>query len=143
MHISQKLPSQVGAAFPFISRVIDQLQKECPLNEEDIFCVKLALEESLINAIKHGNKFHPDLTVDVLVSFQNDSLIIKVKDYGQGFDARAIPDPTIDERLMKTSGRGIFLIKKLMDEVSFHDGGREIWMVKKMDKEINSQRRRA
>ena len=141
MQIFQKLPSRVDTTLPFISKVIDQLQKECPLNEEDIFSIKLVLEESLINAIKHGNKSQPDLTVDVKVSFQNDFLTIKIKDYGQGFDADTIPDPTTDERLMKTSGRGVFLIKKLMDEVSFHDGGREIWMVKKMNKEINSQRR--
>lgn len=131
MHISEKLPSRVDLILHFISSVVEQLQKECLMNEEDLFSIKLALEESLINAIKHGNKFHPDLTVDVSVSFQKDCLMIKIKDHGQGFDANTIPDPTTDERLMKTSGRGIFLIKKLMDEVSFHDGGSEIWMVKK------------
>lgn len=131
MYISEKLSSRMDVIIPFISRVMKQLEKEWLLNEEDIFSIKLSLEESLINAIKHGNKFHPDLTMDVQFSFQDDLLVIKIKDYGRGFNSNTIPDPTSDERLMKTSGRGIFLIKKLMDEVSFHDGGREIWMIKK------------
>ena len=134
MYLCEKLPSRVDIILPFISRVIGQLQKECLLNEEDIFCIKLALEESLINAIKHGNKFRLEFTADVMISFQDNSLTMKIKDYGRGFDVNAIPDPTTDERLMKTSGRGVFLIKKLMDEVSFHDGGREIWMVKRFSR---------
>ena len=134
MNILKQLPSRLEIVPQFISLVIDSLKKEFPLKEEDIFHVKLALEESLLNAIKHGNRLNPNLTVFVAVQCQANRLTISVKDQGNGFDYNNSPDPTTKEKLMMTSGRGVFLIRKIMDEVDFRDGGREIVMVKKIGK---------
>ncbi len=134
MIISQKIPSQFNAVPPFISTVIHALEQEFSLTEEEVFDIKLVLEEALTNAIKHGNRLHSDLTVGVSVVTQGNSLLIDVKDQGKGFDANAVPDPTSQDKLMKTSGRGVFLIKKLMDDVSFYDEGRGIRMVKTLGK---------
>ena len=134
MNITRKLPSRFEVVPQFISVVIDRLKKEFPLTEDEIFQIKLALEESLINAIKHGNKLNPDLTVDVTVTSQENRLTITVQDQGEGFDHTKVPDPTTKEKMMRTSGRGVFLIKKIMDEVIFFDAGRGIRMVKSIGK---------
>ena len=132
MNISRKLPSRLDSVPGFISEIVDSLNKEFPISEEESFHIKLALEESLINAIKHGNRLNPDRIVDVSVISQKNKLTIRIKDQGEGFDFDNVPDPTTQKKVMKTSGRGVFLIRKIMDEVHFSDGGREIRMVKKL-----------
>ena len=130
MNISQQLPSRLDSIPGFISKAINELQEEFPLNEDDVFQLRLALEESLTNAIKHGNKLDPNLKVNVSIISQGDRLTIEVKDEGQGFDFNSVPDPTIKENVLMPSGRGVFLMRKIMDEVSFLDGGRRVRMVK-------------
>ena len=131
MIIEKVLPSQFEVIPDFIQQTFISLQKEVSLTQEEAFDIKLVLEEALTNAIKHGNQFDPKRAVTVCVSLLDDYLTISVKDEGAGFDADKIPDPTREDKLMKTSGRGVFLIKKIMDEVRFVNGGREICMVKK------------
>jgi len=98
--------------------------------ERAIFAVKLALEEAVINAIKHGNEL--DDTKRVIISFaiDQDRAVISVADEGEGFDPSEVPDPTDPERLLATSGRGLALIRAYMDEVRFNDKGNEITMIK-------------
>jgi serine phosphatase RsbU (regulator of sigma subunit)/anti-sigma regulatory factor (Ser/Thr protein kinase) len=98
--------------------------------ERTIFGVKLSLEEAVINAIKHGNEL--DDTKRVTISFHIDDTkcVISVADEGEGFDPATLPDPTSDEFLMATSGRGVALINAYMDEVRFNERGNEITMIK-------------
>ena len=131
MNISEQLPSRFDAVPPFIATVVKRLQTEFPLSEQDIFDIKLVLEESLTNAIKHGNQLKTHLSVDVSVMTEQNCLIMTVKDQGSGFDVNCVPDPTAQDKLMRTSGRGVFLIKKLMDEVRYANYGRELTMVKR------------
>jgi len=133
MNISRKLPSRFDVIPDFILFVIKALKKEYAVNEQALFDIKLALEESLTNAIKHGNKLKPGLPVDVSVNTRTNQLIITVKDQGKGFNFKNVPDPTEKDRLTRTSGRGVFLIKKIMDEVRFYNGGRSIRMVKRLN----------
>ena len=135
MRLHKTLPSRVDAIVPCMKDILGQLQKEFLLDDEIMFNIKLALEESLTNAIKHGNKLDPSLDVEVTVFSEGPRLTIKVKDQGQGFDHINVPDPTQKDRLLLTSGRGVFLIRKLMDEVTYLDGGREICMVKFLSKD--------
>lgn len=129
IHISEKIPSRVELIPGRIDSFINKLETlHC--QEEELFNVKLSLGEALANAMKHGNKFNPDLFVDVEINSEANRLIIKVHDQGKGFDHKQIPDPTSSDALIKNSGRGIFLIRKLMDQVSFFDCGRGIEMVK-------------
>jgi len=130
MEIIETLPSSLDVVPVFINIVMERLENELSLKEEDHFDIKLALEEALTNAIKHGNKLDPSRFVEASVMTQGNRVIIHVKNEGSGFDHQKIPNPTSEDKLMKTSGRGVFLIKKIMNEVSFEDQGREIRMVK-------------
>jgi serine/threonine-protein kinase RsbW len=132
MVISEILPSTFEVIPKFINKIIEQLKKEYPLTDEDVFPIRLALDEGLANAVKHGNKFNETLSVRANVVTQNDELIIDIKDQGQGFDFVHVPDPTAQDKLMKTSGRGVFLMRKIMDQVEYYDGGRGLRMVKKL-----------
>ena len=132
MHISQILPSQFEAIPPFSALLLVNIHKEFDLTKNEDFDIKIVLEEALTNAIKHGNQFDPNRCVWVEVSINGRQLTINVKDEGGGFDTNSIANPTDEDRLMKTSVRGVFLIKKLMDEVRFEDQGRKIIMIKKL-----------
>ncbi len=98
--------------------------------ERAIFAVKLALEEAAINAIKHGNELDDTKKVIIRFSIDENKAVITVADEGEGFDPSAIPDPTEEDFLMATSGRGVALINAYMDEVRFNDKGNEITMIK-------------
>jgi serine/threonine-protein kinase RsbW len=92
--------------------------------------IKLVIEEAIINAVKHGNKFKENLRVMIGFECSKEKIRIYVQDEGKGYDYHRIPDPTLDENIDKESGRGVFLVKKLMDEVNFNRSGNRIEMVK-------------
>jgi len=100
------------------------------VSRSEFMNLRLCLNEAVHNAIKHGNKQNKDLFVYVDLKADSKSIEMVVTDQGDGFDYEDIPDPTTDENIYKTYGRGIFLIKKLMDGVEFFDGGRSIKMIK-------------
>lgn len=95
------------------------------------FAVKLAIEEALANAIKHGNACDPSKRVVMEFSASEDELRISVCDEGPGFDPGNIPDPTLDENLEKPSGRGVMLMRTYMNEVYFNQTGNCVTMVKR------------
>ena len=90
----------------------------------------MCAEEAIRNAIVHGNRSNKKLHVKVNYRLENDRIIIEVEDEGAGFDPRKIADPTGDDNIMKESGRGICLIKRLMDKVDFNQKGNKIRMEK-------------
>jgi len=122
-------PSDLKVVKKASLKIIDQL-KNLKLDEITLFKIVLCTEEALINAIKYGNKNQKDLPVKVSLTKNPSSIEITVKDQGKGFDHKNLPDPTTDENIIKTSGRGLFLIRKLMDKVSYLDNGSRIKMVK-------------
>ena len=97
------------------------------------FALKLALEEALINAVKHGNQLDAAKRVRGRATVTARRAEIIVQDEGVGFTRVAVPDPTLEENLEKTSGRGVLLIEAYMDEVEWTDRGRRIRMVKHND----------
>ncbi len=100
--------------------------------EDRAMQVELALQEALANAIRHGCKGDPSRKVQcVLTCDDNGEIVIVVRDPGSGFEPATVPNPLHGENVLKSSGRGIFLINQLMDEVDFKDGGRELLMRKK------------
>jgi serine/threonine-protein kinase RsbW len=130
MQISTKIPSKIEVVPSFISSAITELKKEFPITDEEVFHVKLVLEEALLNAIKHGNKMREDRKVDISVALENNKLIIIIHDEGEGFNHEKVPDPTHEENIERTSGRGVYLMKQLMDEVTYFNGGRSVKIVK-------------
>lgn len=95
--------------------------------------LSLVLTEAVTNAMLHGNRDQSSKKVWVEARVKDDRVILKVKDEGPGFNYDDVPDPTMDENLMRHSGRGLYLIRALMDEVTFNKNGNEIAMVKYLD----------
>jgi anti-sigma regulatory factor (Ser/Thr protein kinase) len=118
---------------PTVTDGVVQVLQDRRWPETRIIEVELALQEALANAIRHGCKGDPSRQVQCVVTCDaEDELLIVVRDPGTGFDAAAVPDPLHGDNILKSSGRGIFLINQLMDEVAFGDGGRELQMRKRI-----------
>ncbi len=92
------------------------------------FNLRVALSEALANAIVYGNRLDPAKQVEVRVQMGR-TFAVHVRDEGGGFDPAAVPDPTQPDRLERPDGRGLFLIRQLMDDVSFNDRGNAICMI--------------
>ena len=120
------------AAIPTVTDGVTQVLHEKHWTEQDIMAVELALQEAVANAIRHGCGGDPgkQLQCSVLCD-EAGEVVITVRDPGQGFDPDAVADPLHPENVLKPSGRGIFLINGLMDDVRFADGGRVLQMRKK------------
>jgi serine/threonine-protein kinase RsbW len=116
---------------PVVAKVMETIRQIKGMNgKED--AIELALQEALANAVVHGAKEDASKVVECLVTCDNDgSILIIVRDPGEGFDPSAIPTCTMGENLYSNHGRGIFLISQLMDEVRFRKNGTEIHMVKR------------
>ena len=93
--------------------------KEKGVRESTIFDIHVGFEEALRNAMIHGNKQDPSKKVTVETEIMDNEVRIQVEDEGDGFDPKDLPDPTQDENLLKESGRGVYLIRHLMDEVRY------------------------
>ena len=117
------------AAIPAVTDDVIHLLEGYHWSEDEILKVDLALQEALANGIRHGCKGDPTKHVECSVSCdETGDLEIVVRDEGTGFDVTAVPDPLAGANLLKPSGRGVFLIHQLMDEVAFTDGGRQVCM---------------
>lgn len=115
-----------------VEAAADQLARDAGLDEDQRFHIAMAVREATINAVLHGNERDPSRPIEVSLENTGKNLVITVADHGHGFDPDKIPDPLAEENLLRTSGRGIFLIRSLMDEVHFRrlDPGTELTMVK-------------
>ena len=114
-------------------RVADALLEELQAtgySEAVVFAVRLAIEEALNNAIRHGNAMDPGKTAELVYEVTDEQVDIRIRDEGPGFDFEDVPDPTLDENLDKPTGRGLMLIRAYMDTVEFNEKGNELHMVK-------------
>ena len=119
------------SAIPRVSEGVQHLLLAKHWPEEEISKVELALQEALANAVRHGCKGDATKHIQCVVTCDtNQEIVIVVRDPGSGFDPAAVPDPLAADNVFKSSGRGVFLINQLMDEVAFRDGGREVQMRK-------------
>jgi len=92
------------------------------------FAIRLALEEAIVNAFKHGHRELPGEPIVLDASIGASEIVLSIKDSGPGFDPQDIPDPTLDENLDKPGGRGLMLIRAYMTEVRHLDGGTRLEM---------------
>jgi serine/threonine-protein kinase RsbW len=130
VELRQSLSSKVAAISPFIDQLVRFILyfRRADRSEIDI---EMALREALVNAVIHGNGDDSCKSVYVTCRcYMDGEIAITVQDEGRGFDSNAVPDPTFLENLLFTHGRGIYLMKKLMDEVSFEEGGSVVRMRK-------------
>ena len=123
------LPSQLEAIREAEVDVMDRLSRH-GYDEDHQFAIRLAFEEALVNAMKHGNRMDPARRVTLAYRVSPECVQIHVRDEGTGFDAGCVPDPTTDENLQRPCGRGIMLMRSYMDTVSFACCGKEVQMVK-------------
>ena len=125
-----RLSARVDAISPAVDRIMTHLRTRV-LTKENAFAIETALREALANAVLHGCKGDSTKQIHCEVGWKEDGGIeILVRDPGKGFDPSSISDPLNHENLTADHGRGIYLIRHLMDEVEHADGGREIRMRK-------------
>ncbi len=136
LEVDIKVPNQTRY-LSLIGRIGEDIAKEldkyCGDRETLAYHINLVLTEAMVNAIKYANAGDPDKTVHILINITDKDLIIKVFDNGQGFDINAIPPPNFEQ--LEDRGRGIYLIRALMDSVSYCkiDGGNVLEMMKRLD----------
>jgi serine/threonine-protein kinase RsbW len=113
-----------------IQEEIEQLLHAHHVNEHDVFSIKLALEEALVNAIKHGNQMDRSKKVRIAYQLLPDRFHLQITDDGPGFDPSDVPDPTAFENLERPCGRGLMLMRHYMTEVAFNERGNGVAMTK-------------
>ena len=106
-----------------IEKFIDDVCEQYKFGEDHYGNILIALTEAVNNAITHGNKLDPNKKVNLNMETTTSDVEFTIKDEGSGFDYDNIPDPTLPENLEKLSGRGIFLMKSLADDVIFEENG--------------------
>ena len=118
MKHSFTIPSDFTACNDIQLRIMEDVEQN-GFDSESIFAIRIALEEALVNAIRHGNRLDPRKKVHVEAEVTRGRAEIVVEDEGPGFDRGTVPDPTADENLCRPSGRGILLIESYMSDVSW------------------------
>lgn len=114
-------------------KVRDQIENALSaqqFSEQDIFGIKMALEEALVNAIKHGNQMDRAKKVHIAYRVRPERFEVTITDEGPGFDPTDVPDPTAVENLERPCGRGLMLMRHFMTEVSFNREGNTVRMCK-------------
>ena len=115
------LPSHIEAVADAAAAVTDFI-RNCGVSEESSFGIEMALREAVTNAMVHGNQEDESKFIEIIFNCHDNELEIEVRDQGDGFDPAEVPDPTNAENLLKTSGRGIFLMRTFMDEIEWRNG---------------------
>lgn len=126
------IPSDYAAGRDVQNHILDDVVN-CGFTGQNLFAIKLALEEAIINGIKHGNRLDAAKKVRIEARITLKRFTVSVEDEGPGFHRAKVPDPTLEENLEKCSGRGILLMEAYMTRVRWDRGGRRITLVKEND----------
>jgi serine/threonine-protein kinase RsbW len=124
-----RIPSSTTEGQKIQERIITRLE-EIGFPPRGIFGVRLALEEALVNAIKHGNGLDPKKEVFVLCQISQEMVRVVIEDQGAGFRLQDVPDPTDDENLEKPGGRGIMLMRAFLSVVEYNERGNRVVLEK-------------
>jgi len=109
-----------------VEKLIDEIKQEHDIHEECYGNMLVAVTEAVNNAIQHGNKYDPDKMVSINYEIDTDQISFTISDEGSGFDYMNLPDPTDPENLEKPTGRGVFLMKHLADQIIFAENGKVV-----------------
>lgn len=127
---------RIGSRREFLDAIhslSEHVMRRVGFSEDECYWLVTAVREAVSNAVVHGNREEPGTYVVVEFEMSADGIGITVTDEGDGFDPAKLPDPLSEEHLLDASGRGVFLMQQLMDEVSFsfpEEGGTALKMVK-------------
>ena len=123
------IPSDTSAGQTVQDRII-QFLEDLQYDERDVFGVRLAIEEALVNAIKHGNQMDPSKSVRIACRIARSRVRIEIEDQGEGFQPSDVPDPTADENLERPCGRGIMLMRAFMTSIEYNASGNRVVLEK-------------
>lgn len=129
VQFEERIPSDPAQGALLQERILSLLEAR-QYTDRDCFGVKLALEEAIVNAIKHGNGMDPDKCVLVNCHITDELVRITIEDEGPGFDPGDVPDPTEDDNLDKPSGRGLMLMRAFMTSIEYNDKGNRVALEK-------------
>ena len=135
--IDKIIRSETGEARAILDGLLKKLSEQ-GWTEDQTFGIHLAVEEALMNAIKHGNQRDPTKSVVVQFELEDSELKIVIEDEGSGFDPQAVPDPTLDENLELPSGRGLMLMNTFMTSVEYNEKGNRVTMFKDLNESLSS-----
>lgn len=121
------ITSETGNFFK-VQNFTEKLMRDFTISEKLYGKLDLAILEALKNAVIHGNKSNPQKIITIKAWVEDDNIFVSVEDEGEGFDYTFIPDPTLPENLMKVSGRGLYLMKTLSDNLEFQNNGSKVIM---------------
>lgn len=126
------IPSDTARGQEIQEQIVGRLE-ELNFPPRDVFGVRLALEEALVNAIKHGNGMDPEKQVHISWHIDDDSVRVEIEDEGPGFRPEDVPDPTAEENLERPCGRGLMLMRSFMTHVSYNDRGNRVILEKRRE----------
>ncbi len=126
---TEEFPSQMPEGRRVEEKILSQCRKHA-YAQRDLFALRLALEEAISNAIRHGNKGNPDKHVRVKYRITPQRVDVMVEDEGGGFNPAALPDPTADQNLQCACGRGVLLMRAYMNNVVFNPSGNSVTLTK-------------
>jgi serine/threonine-protein kinase RsbW len=131
----QPLPHQVVISSDLqaargVEDLILQEAENLGYSPECAFAIRLALEEAVVNAHKHGNRADPTKRITVSYDVRPNRIVVRVRDEGPGFDPYLVPDPTAPDRISLPNGRGLMLMRAYLDDVCYNETGNEVQLVK-------------
>ena len=127
--LERRIPSDPDICAKLMQSLIDALE-EFGWAEREVFGIRMAMEEAIVNAIRHGNQCSPDKSVELTMSVDDQEFNATITDQGDGFDPDKVPDPTDDDNLERSCGRGLVLIKNYSDEVTYNQTGNSVTLKK-------------
>jgi serine/threonine-protein kinase RsbW len=127
--IERKIPSDLSAGNLVLEELLDRLRAES-WSSRDMFGIRLALEEAIVNAIKHGNRLDANKQVHVVCKSTPERIWIEISDQGKGFNPDAVPDCTDSDHIECPNGRGIMLMRNFMTRVEYSGCGNVVTMEK-------------
>ncbi len=128
-HYRLELPTDLGAIEPTVHELADH-GRELGFDPDRLrLNLRVGVAEALTNAMLYGNSRDPSKRVWLEAELSREAVVVRVTDEGRGFDPQHLPDPTLPPNRLRPGGRGIFLIRKLMDHVEFNEQGNSVTMV--------------
>ena len=119
--------------------IVKRVAEATGFGEDDVHRLSMAVREGVVNAYNYGNLRDPSKKITLIVEFDPEKMIVHIQDQGCGFEPKEIPDPLAEENLLRTSGRGLFLMRAFMDEFGVHrgpGGGTDLVMAKKLPRRV-------
>ena len=126
-----EIPSTTEAGQALLERIVGKVETIETFSMKDAFGIRLALDEAIVNAIKHGNGFAPDKIVRVKCLIEDDLFRVEIEDQGAGFRPEDVPDPTDEENLELPCGRGIMLMRSFMSKIEYNSTGNKVLLEKR------------